>query len=484
VTDLEAEMSIKEDIAAVVGAENVSDAAETLEAYASDESFVAARRPSVVARPGSAEEVQQIVKYANQNMIPVTPRSSRVGFNGAGIPSQGGIVVDMQRLNRVLRVDPRNKKVKVEAGVTWQELQAALAEHGMFVCPPLLPHAGKSVVSSVLEREPMVIPKTEYSDQLATSELVLPGGEMFWTGTALGRAMKDQCYPDSFVPGARLWNGAQGTLGITTWANIKAEFIPARNKIFFIGADSVSELVEPVYRIQRLMLGYECCIMNDFYLALIAAEDFTRDFESLRAALPAWTAMLVLSALDYLPDEKLAYEEAALRRAAEELHFEVAPTVGGISGLGSRILSLIRGAWPGESYWKLQYKGGNHDVFFHTTLDRVPEFTTTITEVAARYGYPAGDVGVYVQPLDRAHAVFLQFSFACDPEDAAECAVVESLFLEASEVAIEMGGFFTTPYGPWADMVYSRTASVTSTLKMVKQVYDPNQIMNPGKLCF
>jgi len=477
-------MSIKEDIAAIVGAEHVSDAPDTLEQYAADESFETPRHPSLVAFPGSAEEIQGILKYANETKIPVTPRSSRVGFNGAGIPCQGGIVVDLKRLNKILRIDPRNKKVKVEAGVTWSEVQAALKEHGMFVCPPLLPHAGKSVVSSVLEREPIVVAKTEYSDQLATSELVLPGGEMFWTGTALGRAMKDQCYPDSFVPGARLWNGAQGTLGITTWANIKAEFIPVKDKVFFIGADSVDELVDPVYRIQRLMLGYECFLMNDFDLALIAAEDFTRDFDGLRDALPAWTAVIVLSALDYNPDEKLAYEEDALRRAAQELHFEVTPTVGGVSGLGNRILSLIRGAWPGETYWNRQYKGASHNVFFHTTLDRVPEFTEAIGEVAARCGYPTGDIGVYVQPLDRAHAVRLEFGFACDPDDAAECAVVAQLFLEASETAIEMGGFFTTPYGPWAEMVYSRTASVSSTLKAVKGVYDPNNVLNPGKLCF
>ena len=477
-------MSIKEDIAAVVGDEFVSDAPETLAGYAADESFVAPHRPSLVAFPGSAEEIQAILKYANQSRIPVTPRSSRVGFNGAGIPSQGGIVVDLKRMNKILRVDPRNKKVKVEAGVTWPQVQAALAEHGMFVCPSLLPHAGKSVVSSVLEREPIVISKTEYSDQLATSELVLPSGEMFWTGTALGRAMKDQCFPDSFVPGARLWNGAQGTLGITTWANIKAEFIPVKNKVFFIGADSVADLIEPIYRIQRLMLGYECFLMNDFDLAQIAAEDFTNDFPGLRDALPAWTAVIVLSALDYNPDEKLAYEEDALRQAAKELHFEVAPTVGGISGLDSRILSLIRGAWDAETYWKQQYKGGSHDVFFHTTLDRVPEFTEAIASVAAGYGYPTGDIGIYVQPLDRAHAVRLEFTFSCDPDDDAECAVVARLFLEASETAIEMGGFFSTPYGPWANMVYSRTASVTSTLKAVKNVYDPNNVLNPGKLCF
>ncbi len=477
-------MSLKEDIAGIVGADNVTDSSETLATYGADHSFVTPCTPGLAACPGNAAEVQQIVQYANRNMIPITPRSSRVGFHGAGIPSQGGIVVDLMRLNKVLRMDPRNKKVKVEAGVTWPQVQAALAEHGMFVCPPLLPHAGKSVVSSVLEREPILISKTEYSDQLATSELVLPNGEMFWTGTALGRGMKDQCYPDSFVPGARLWNGAQGTLGITTWANVKAEFLPTENRVFFIGADSVAELVVPVYRLQRLMLGYECLILNNFDLALLLAHDSGQDFEGLRAALPAWTAVLVLSALERLPRQKIAYEEAALRRTAGELNFEVTEILAGMADIGNKLPGLLRGAWPGETYWKLAYKGGNHDVFFHTTLERVPEFTAAITQVAARAGYPGADIGIYVQPLDRARAAMLQFGFACDPADEKDCAQVAELFLEVSRSAIEMGGFFTTPYGPWAEMVFSRTAAVTSTLKMVKEVYDPNRILNPGKLCF
>ena len=71
-----------------------------------------------------------------------------------------------------------------------------------------------------------------------------------------------------------------------------------------------------------------------------------------------------------------------------------------------------------------------------------------------------------------------------DPDDARDTEKVRRLYYEASERAISMGGVFTTPYGPWADMVYSRTATYTSVLKLVKHAFDPNNIMNPGKLCF
>ena len=105
-------------------------------------------------------------------------------------------------------------------------------------------------------------------------------------------------------------------------------------------------------------------------------------------------------------------------------------------------------------------------------------------EVAAKHGYPTRDIGVYLQPLERARACFCQFSFHCHPDDAKEAERVAKLYLDASQRAIGMGGLFTTPYGPWADMVYSRAASYTAVMKVVKDALDPNHILNPGKLCF
>jgi len=167
---------------------------------------------------------------------------------------------------------------------------------------------------------------------------------------------------------------------------------------------------------------------------------------------------------------------------ASELHFKPLHTVAGIPGVNNTILKMLRKPWQGDDYWKFRYKGSCHDIFFHTTLNRVSEFVKAMDDVSTKYGYFSKDIGIYLQPLDRARACFCQFGFHCDPEDANAVNLVRSLFLEASEMAFNMGGFFTTPYGPWADMVYSRTASYAGTLKAVKNAYDPNNIMNPGKL--
>jgi len=475
-------MGLKQDLVEIVGSEYVSDDPATLEKYSKDSSFVQPRKPSCVAYPANAEEVQRVVKYANEHLMPVTPRSSSVSFYGAGIPSEGGIIVDLSRMNKILEIDPRNKRVKVEPGVTWAQVQEALEKEGLMVSNPLLPHPAKSVLTSAMEREPILICKTEYSETMLTSELVMPDGEMSWTGTALSKGMKVQICPDALIPGARLWQGAQGTLGIMTWSNIKAEYLPTRDKVFFIACDRIEDVAEPIYRIQRRMLGNECFVLNSFNLAAILAKKWPEDFEALRASLPPWTIILCLSALHRFPEEKIAYEEEALMEVASELHIEPQRTVGGIPGLAGTVLKLLRKPWSGDGYWKSRYKGSCHDIFFHTTLDRVPEFTEAMNGVAAEYGYPTKDIGVYLQPLDRARACFCQFGFHCDPEDAREVNLVRNLFLEASEEAISMGGFFTTPYGQWADMVYSRAASYSRLLKIVKNAYDPNNVMNPGKL--
>jgi len=476
-------MGLKQDLVEIVGSEYVSDDPETLEKYSKDYSFVQPRRPSCVAYPESTEEVQRIVKYANERLMPITPRSSSVSFYGAGIPSEGGIIVDLTRMSRILEIDARNKRVKVEPGVTWAQVQDELQKQGLMVCNPLLPHPLKSVLTSALEREPILICKTEYSDTLLTAEMVLPNGEMFWTGSALGKGMKGQIAPDAMIPGARLWLGAQGTLGIMTWANVKAEYLPTMDKVFFIPFERIEDIAEPIYWIQRRMLGSECLVLNDFNLAAILAEKWPDEFETLRETLPPWTLILCLSGLHRLPAEKIEYEEEALMEVALEHHFQVLRTVAGIPGLETIILKLLREPWPGDGYWKFRYKGSCHDIFFHTTLNRVPEFTKAMDEVAAKYRYPTKDIGIYLQPLERARACFCQFGFHCDPKDANEVDLVHSLFLEASERAIRMGGFFTTPYGPWADMVYSRAACYTHALKVVKNAYDPNNILNPGKLC-
>jgi len=476
-------MALKEELAGIVGSEYVSDDPDVLERYSKDYSFVQPRRPSYVVYPGNTEEIQGVVKYANEHLIPVTPRSSGIGFYGAGIPSQGGIILDLTRMNRILEVDGQDRKVKVEPGVTWAQIQEGLEKEGLMVCNPLLPHPLKSVLTSSMEREPILIPKSEYNETFQTAEMVLASGEMFYTGTAIAKGHIGRSSPEHFIPSNRIFMGAQGTLGIMTWAILKAEWLPVMDKLFFVAFDRIEDLAKPIYKIERRMLGSECFVLNNLNLAAILAEGI-EEFNSLRETLPPWTLIFCLSAGSRFPEEKIAYEQEALMEVASELRFDVSRTVSGIPGLDRKILPMLRKPWTKDGYWKFLYKGSCHDIFFYTTLNRVAEFTRAMDEVAVKHRYPTRDIGFYLQPVERGRIGYCQYGFHCDPNDTRDVERVRQLYLEASELVISMGGIFTTPYGPWADMVYRRAATYTAVMKVVKNAFDPNNIMNPGKLCF
>jgi FAD/FMN-containing dehydrogenase len=477
-------MNLKQDLEDIVGAESFSDDPETLEKYSKDSSFVQPRLVNCVVFPNNVEEVQGIVRYANKHLIAITPRSSGVSFYGASLPSQGGIIIDLSRMNRILKVDPANKFVKIEPGVTWGQIGEELEKHDVMVCNPLLPHPSKSVVTSSMEGEPILIPKTEYNETFLTAEMVLPNGEIFRTGTAMGKGMASGNFPDCLYPGTRIFLGLQGTMGIVTWANIKAEWLPVLEKIFFIPFGSVKDLAEPIYRIQRCMIGRECFVLNNFNMAEILAEKWPQDFEVLRDTLPPFTLILSLAGLHRYPEEKIEYEEQALLEIASDLHLDALPTMSDIPGLGKRISGILRKPWTKNEYWKYRYKGSCHDVFFHTTLDRVEEFTQAIDKLSAKNGYPTRDIGFYLQPIEHGRACYCRYGFHCDSDNSRDRERVHTLYLEVSRRVVDMGGLFTTPYGSWADMVYRNTSTFTTVMKVVKNTLDPNNIMNPGKLCF
>jgi len=477
-------------LAGIVGAENVSDDPEVLGQYSSDYSLVPPRKPSYVVWVSSADEVQGIVKLANEEKFPLVPRSSGVGFTGGAVPSQGGVVIDLSRMNKILEIDTRNRMARIEPGVTYGQLQATLAPQKLITLNPLLPHVSKSVVSSHLERDPMLIPKTEYGDPILTASLILPTGEVFRTGSAASKGAPDNTLADLVGPHGpgpmdlhRILSGAQGTFGIVTWMAVKVEYLPPVQELFFIPANNLEKLIEPTYRIQRKMMGNECFILNNNYLASILAKD--REIEELKASLPPWTLIICLAGGLRRPEEKIEYEREALDEIGGEFFLNISETIPGAPGLEGIIEQRLRQPWPEDiTYWKLRDKGACSVVSFNTLLEKAPELTQITHDFLARNGYEAKDMGGYVQPIERARVCFCEYGLSYDPENPEEVALVKKLYADLTEFLYDKGTLFTRPYGAQAEIVYGRATSYTSTLKQLKQVFDPNNIMNPGKLCF
>jgi FAD/FMN-containing dehydrogenase len=137
-----------------------------------------------------------------------------------------------------------------------------------------------------------------------------------------------------------------------------------------------------------------------------------------------------------------------------------------------------------EPYWKTSYKGGCQDIFFVTTLDRTLGFMSEMDAAAEKSGYPASDIGVYIQPRHQGVNCHCEFSLPYNPDNTEELSRIKTLYKEASEALMEKGALFTRPYGIWADMAYKKDIVSTNMLKSIKDIFDPNGVMNPGKLCF
>ena len=123
-----------------------------------------------------------IVKWANEHSIPVVPVSSEVHFYGAAIPKQGGIVVDLSRMTKILEIDDYNRRVRIQPGVTWKQLTEELAKKGMRMIMPLLPPANRSVLTDYLEREVPTNTVYDYGEPTQSFEARVADWRTFQTG--------------------------------------------------------------------------------------------------------------------------------------------------------------------------------------------------------------------------------------------------------------------------------------------------------------
>jgi FAD/FMN-containing dehydrogenase len=285
----------------------------------------------------------------------------------------------------------------------------------------------------------------------------------------------------------RFVQGAQGTMGVVTWTNLKIMFETQKDKVFFAPVEDLAYAQEFLYRILPRRVGQEVVLLNNTDLAAILAEDMDAEFEKLRATLPPWTLILVVSGLVRRPDEKIAYEVKLLHEVMKnefrEMHLSEA--LPGFPGLGNKMLSLLRNPWPAHlTYWKNRWQGASQSLFFIARPEMAPLYVDIVEAIAPRYGYPVEDIGSYIQPIEHNRACQVEFTFFYDAKDAEAVARIAALYKDAAQALIGEGALFTRPYGMLAPMVYERATGYVMALKRVKKLFDPNNIMNPGNLCF
>jgi FAD/FMN-containing dehydrogenase len=485
---------IKQKLIDITGKGNVADDAETLDAYTHDQSFALPMKPHCVVRPGSPEEVQSIVSWANKTQTPLVPVSSGAPhFRGDTVPSStGAVMVDMRRMDKIVRIDRRSRSAIIEPGVTYPRLQQALAKNGMKISMPLAPRANKSIVAALLEREPTLIPRYQWLafEPLRNVEVVWGNGEKFRTGDSgnwksMEAAFKNKQAP--IGPGGpgqldywRLVSAAQGSMGIVTWVSVKCELLPQIRKLYFTTSKKLDDLLNFVYKVLRFRFGDELLIMNNFQLSCVLGGKP----EAIRARameLPAWSALVTIAGRERLPQERVAFQEQDISDIAQSFGLKLVPEIP-----GARNAEVEQAVFnpSGEPYWKLGYKGDSRDIFFLTTLDKTPGFVKAMSETAEACGYPPSEIGVYLQPIHQGASCHCEFHLPYNPKNAAETARMRDFFSRGSEEMLKQGAYYSRPYGIWADMAYNRDAETTSVLKKLKGMFDPNNVMNPGKLCF
>ncbi|MBP1624202.1 MAG: FAD-binding domain protein, partial [Acidobacteria bacterium] len=165
----------------------------------------------------------------------------------------------------------------------------------------------------------------------------------------------------------------------------------------------------------------------------------------------------------------------------QRLGVEAAKAAGNISA--NEILKVVQQPSP-EPYWKLASKGACQDVFFLTLHDKLENQIGAMQNMAEGAGYSTSDLGIYIQPVVQGTSYHCEFNLFYDPDNVKERNRVQSLSSQATKNLMALGAFFSRPYGENAGMVLNRDAATVAVLNKLKNIVDPNHIMNPGKICF
>ena len=189
--DKEEAMATKDSLKTILGDESVTCDPDVLAAYAKSHSFDKNYEPWYVVKPKSADQVEKIVKWANETKTPLVPVSSTgVKLRGDSVPSvPQAVIVDLSGMNKILNVNRQQRMVVVEPGVTYDQLNKELGKKNMTIAGSLKPKAGQSVLTDVVEAVPRLNPMIQWNffDPLRCAEVTWGDGTRMFTGEA-GRA--------------------------------------------------------------------------------------------------------------------------------------------------------------------------------------------------------------------------------------------------------------------------------------------------------
>ena len=449
----------------IVGERYVLTDEETLNNYGHDETEKLHFPPEVVLKPRSAEEISEVMKVCNHYKIPVTPRGAGTGLSGGALPHLGGVLISTERMNEILHIDERNLQVTTEPGVITEVLQQAVREKGLFYPPDPSSRGSCFIGGNVAENSggPKAVKYGVVRDYVLNLELVLPTGEIIWTGANVLKNSTGYNLTQLIV-------GSEGTLGIVT--KIVLKLIPhpkyellmlvpftslekaseAVSAIFRAGfTPSALELVEiDALRITSKWLGSTVVPVTDDVAAHLIIEVDGNHQETLAADMEAISEVLIqhdCMEVYFADDSQQKAELWKLRRCVAEA---------------------------------VKYNG--YTIEEDTVVPRaeLPALIRGVKKLGKEFGFEAvcyghaGDGNLHIRIKKEGTSNSQE-----DPQ------VIEGLRALFSLVK-DLGGTISGEHGiglvqkDYMDIVFDETQ--LHLMRMIKKAFDPNNILNAGKI--
>ena len=423
--------------------------------------------PDYIIHPGSAKEIAEILLIANKYRIPVVPWGGGSGTQGGALPLFGGILVDTKRMDKIIEIDEKSLTVTAQAGINGQQLEWALNEKGL-----TLPHYAASsncaTLGGYLAPRGTGTISTKYGkaeDMFLCMQIVLPTGEIIRTA----HVPKHAAGPDW----ARLWLGAEGTFGIITEATMQVDYLPEARLLRAVLFDNLSNAIEA----GRLMMTRR---LEPFVIRLYDPESTRSQVKKVLGY--EFDGAYMVIGFDGDPDIAALQEKKALEICAS---------------LGARDL----GREPGEKWWDHRYDFYYPPKSLHlpwmygttetvTTYDRIEKLYWA-EKKAVEEGFADWNVkfiGHFSHWFHWGVMVYSRFIIEEPPADAQEALQLHNRVWNAAMTAVlENGGMINEHHGVGLKLgrfMRRQYGDAWPFLLRLKQMIDPNGIMNPGKTGF
>ena len=451
---------IKESLIQIVGPDNFTDTLIDRVSFSYDSSGLN-RRPAAAVWIKNTHQVSEVLKLANRHKFPVTPRGAGTSLTGSAVPQEGGLVLDMSQMKEILKISIEDRLVVVQPGVVFDDLNKALAPLGFFFPPN--PASGKvSTIGGNVATNAGGVKGAKYGttrDYVLDLEVVLPNGSILHTGSNTMKCV-------SGYDLTRLFVGSEGTLGVVTEITLKINPKPRATRTCSATFNDLPQAGKAVSEIMRS--------------GIIPSVLELMDSPSLRAVnqatdlnLPEVEAMLLAETDGYTQQEA----DRQMDRVVEALKNNNAGEIVQASTIEEADkLWAARMAIYGV-LTRLNYNVLAEDLV--VPISKVAEMLAGILDIAKRHNIliatvaHAGDGNI--------HPVIVY-----DGTNPAEAARVKQVEADLFKLAIDLGGTLTGEHGVGLSkskyMRLEHDSVFMQVMNDLKKLFDPNAILNPGKL--